>query len=457
MGRRIHDRRTDHSTADEVAEVERHLWEFAKRPDPPGVPEAKLRPGAFLYRVHRVWHSLGRGSGIASHSFRALRDELLQRDPPVRNLQPKLYGTAPLSQADASSLIDVMLETWHVARQKGAGWEATALPLQTEIQEKPADANDLDAIRENLLHTLFKGEDTLLLEEPVGVPPEIFFEERGRSSLALIIPTKGETAAHLSPSNTYGGFSNLVGQFFEAAAQRYAEGQSLPLLIWVLRLRGIRETSEFHQAFHSLAAYSACLTNWYFRLSRKRGAERKRAQDIWDMIIRHGAFAVHGLPKWVTGVDPRGGAIDEDLIDVEPSYFLPTSLPIVLNNHRLVRRHRDQNFGLNVSIEPDSESARPKGGRLNYWLFPDRPGGDHEETADTTGLPVFNAETSPGPDYDLAYGAIYEAVMFHLRFSDDDRSRLSFNTLLEMGWHVLSIMEFQKILLVSSDLDKDSF
>lgn len=190
MGKSHHERRSDRANADDVAEIERQLWEFAKRPDPPSVQEAKLRPGAFLYRVNRVWHSLGRGSGIASHSFRALRDELLKRDPPVRNLQPKLYGTSPLSQSDASHLIDVMLETWHVTRGKGTGWEATALLRTSEAEGQPADAGDLDAICENLLHTLYKGEEALLLEEPVGVPPEIFMEERGNTSLALICPPR---------------------------------------------------------------------------------------------------------------------------------------------------------------------------------------------------------------------------------------------------------------------------
>ncbi|MGI9504801.1 MAG: hypothetical protein ACR2RE_17290, partial [Geminicoccaceae bacterium] len=216
MSSRSHERRTERATAEEVAEIERQLWEFAKRIDPPSVPEAKLRPGAFLWRVHRTWHSLGRGTGgLASRSFRALRDELLTRDPPVRNLQPKLYGNTALSQAEAEQLVDVMLESWHLERGRNGKWQARAL---THAEDgNSAGSHDLEAIRENLLHTLFKGDDHLLLEEAVGVPPEIFFAERGRHSLALIIPTKGETTAHLSPTNLYGGFSSLVGRFIDEA------------------------------------------------------------------------------------------------------------------------------------------------------------------------------------------------------------------------------------------------
>ena len=120
MSSRSHDRRTDRATAEDVAEMERQLWEFAKRIDPPSVPEAKLRPGAFLWRVHRTWHSLGRGTGgLASRSFRALRDELLNRDPPVRNLQPKLYGNTALSQAEAEQLIDVICwKAWRLERNR---------------------------------------------------------------------------------------------------------------------------------------------------------------------------------------------------------------------------------------------------------------------------------------------------------------------------------------------------
>lgn len=455
MGKRHHERRADRASADDVAEVERQLWEFAKRPDPPGVVEAKLRPGAFLYRVHRAWHSLGRGSGIASHSFRALRDELLKRDPPVRNLQPKLYGTSPLSQADASSLVDVMLETWHVGRGKNAGWEATAIPRHAETSGQPADAHDLDVIRENLLHTLFKGEDTLLLEEPVGVPPEIFLKERGLSSLALIIPTKGGMTAHLSPSNVYGGFFRGMEQFFDAASNRLAEGKSAPLMIWVLRLDVIRDNAEFHQSFHSLAIYSACLTNLYLLLSRHRDSQRQ--QERWDTIMNYCAFAVHGLPAWAATTNQGDAAaveqlIDEDLVDLGPEFLLPYSLPIVLNNHRQVKRHHSHEFGLNVTVEPDTESPRPIGGRLNYWLLPDHPRGDLEETAETTGLPVFDAEMSPGPDFDLAYTAVYEAVAHHLDVSQDERSRRSHDTLSSMGWKILTIQEFQESFIVSKAL-----
>lgn len=458
MGKRHHERRADRANADDVAEIERQLWEFAKHPDPPAVPEAKLRPGAFLYRIHRTWHSLGRGSGIASHSFRALRDELLKRDPPVRNLQPKLYGATALSQSDASQLIDVMLETWHLERGKGAIWEVMPLPRPSGGPRKLADERDLDAIRENLLHTLFKGDDNLLLEEPVGVAPELFFKDRGRTSLALIIPTKGETTAHLSPTNLYGGFSSILTHFFDAAIDRYADGQSLPLLIWVLRIGAIRDNTEFHQAFHSLASYSACLTNWYFRLSRRRGAEKKEAQDYWNMIIQHSVFAVYGLPQ--EEKDPHHSSssespIDEDLADIEPGFFLPKSLPVVLSNHRQVRRHRGQDFGLNVSVEADENGMRPLDGRLNYWLLPDRPKDSLEETAETTGLPVFDAEMSPGPDFDIAFSAIYEAASFHLGFSKDERSRLSYNTLSGMGWRTLTVEQFQSTLLISKNLSND--
>lgn len=457
MGRRFQERRTDHASADEVEEMERQLWEFAKRPDPPGVPEAKLRPGAFLYRMHRTWHSLGRGSGIASHSFRALRDELLKRDPPVRNLQPKLYGTSALSQADASTLVDVMLETWHVVRGANGQWNATALQRQGEANNQPADAHDMDAICENLLHTLFKGEETLLLEEPVGVPPEIFLEERGRSSLALMLPTKGETVAHLSPSNIYGGFSSLNSKFIDAALERIANGKTCPLLIWVLRLDLIRDNAEFHQSFHSLAVYSASLTSWYFKLSKNR--DQSRSDDYWNMIIKHCAFAVHGLPAWLRCADKESSSatrINDELIDLGPEFMVPYSLPIVLNNHRQVKKHQGYDFTLAVSLEPDVDGEQPSRGRLNYWIYSDRPPSHLEETADTTGLPYFDAEMSPGRDFDLAYSAIYEATAHHLGFLKSEQSKESLATLRSMGWEILTVEEFQSNLAVSKKLRREA-
>jgi len=277
MSSRSHERRTEHATAEEVAEVERQLWEFAKRIDPPSVPEAKLRPGAFLWRIHNTWHSLGRGTGgLASRSFRALRDELLRRDPPVRNLQPKLYGNTAISHAEAEQLIDVVLETWHLERGRNGKWQAG--PLFYPEESKSASGQDLEAIRDNLLQTLFHGEDALLLEEPVGVPPEIFFEKCGRESLGLVIATSPETIVHLSPSNAQAGFSQLVGRFFKAAKDRDVK----PLLIWIYRLPQIRDNAEFHHAYHALAVHSAAITNWYLRLSRLRGDELKDANHIWS-------------------------------------------------------------------------------------------------------------------------------------------------------------------------------
>ncbi|MGH1480736.1 MAG: hypothetical protein ACRBM6_18715 [Geminicoccales bacterium] len=459
MGKRLHERRTDRASTDDVIEMERQLWEFAKRPDPSAVPEAKLRPGAFLYRVHRAWHSLGRGSGIASHSFRALRDELLKRDPPVRNLQPKLYGTSPLSQADASSLIDVMLETWHVARGTNAGWNATALPRHKEASGQPADARDIDAIRENLLHTLFRGDDSLLLEEPVGVAPEIFYRQRGHTSLALIIPAKSETTAHLSPSNAYGGFSSLLDLFLKDAIERMDAGRPLPVLIWILKLELIRDNAEFHQSFHCLMTYWACITNWYFRLRKIHNIEKEKADAYWDFLIKNCAFVIYGLPDWISGVDSKIREEDKDLIDNQlielgPSFFIPDRLPILLNSHRQVKRHQEQSFSLSVSLEPDLENTTSADGRLSYWLYPDRPRGDLEATAETTGLPVLEAGFSPGEDYDLAFMSTYDAVVYHLGFRDETHSRRSFTTLRAMGWRILTIEQFQRALLVESDLGK---
>ena len=452
---RSHERRTERATAEEVAEIEHQLWEFAKRIDPPSVPEAKLRPGAFLYRVHRTWHSLGRGTGgLASRSFRALRDELLRRDPPVRNLQPKLYGNTALSHAEAEQLIDVMLETWHLERGQNRKWKAG--PLVHPKDSALAENQDLETIRENLLHTLFRGEDQLLLEEPVGVPPEIFMKECGHSSKALIIPTKSETTAHLSPSNAYGGFSSLNGIFFDAANERFLTGNQVPLLIWVLRLQPIRDNAEFHQSFHSLALYSSCLTNWYYRLSRSFDEKREENQQYWDIVNEHCAFVVYGLPEWITETEnpkcPDTKVLDLSLFDLGPDFFVPETLPIEFTNHRHVRRHRDMSFGINVSIEVSNESDQPAGHELRYWLFPGRSADDLEETAETTGLPVFNAEASPGKDYDLVFRAVYDSVLFYNSFDNSNRAQTSFFTLRKMGWRVMNIEQFQKCLAVSRKL-----
>ena len=179
--------------------------------------------------------------------------------------------------------------TWSPAEAE-SGWQRLSctqkgmnLPIGTAVGR----------FRENLLHTIYKGDDHLLLEEPVGVPPEIFMEERGHSSMACIVPTKGETLAHLSPSNAYGGFSSLNGRFIDAALEERAMGRSVPLMIWVLRLDVIRDNAEFHQSFHSLAVYSACLTNWFLRLSRLRDPERDK--DRWNIITNYCAFAVYGF------------------------------------------------------------------------------------------------------------------------------------------------------------------
>ena len=449
---RSHERRTERATAEEITEVERQLWEFVKRIDPPSVPEAKLRPGAFLYRVHRAWHSLGRGTGgLASRSFRALKDELLRRDPPVRGLQPKIYGNTALSHAEAEQLIDVMLETWHLERNRSGKWQAR--PLTHPDNTKSASRQDLETARENLLHTLFKGDEYLLLEEPVGVPPEIFMKERGQSSVALIIPTKSETTAHLSPSNAYGGFSSLVGNFFDAVFERKKMGQPLPILIWALRISAIRDNANFHQDFHCLNLYSASITNWYLRLSRKHGEDRKSAEEYWKIFMQRSAFFIHGLPNWVTSDElDKNSEIDEDLADLSPDDFVPYSLPIVLSNHRLVKRQPHQGFTLNVSIEHDATSERPPSGTLKYWLLPEQPKGDLGETEETTGLPVSDAEISPGRDYDIAFISIYEAVAYKLGLMDDHRSRLSFNTLSRMGWKALRATQLQQCLRAKEEL-----
>ena len=443
MSSRSHDRRTERATAEEVAEVEHQLWEFAKRIDPPSVPEAKLRPGAFLWRLHRTWHSLGRGTGgLASRSFRALRDELLNRDPPVRNLQPKLYGNTALSYAEAEQLIDVMLESWHLEKGRNGKWQAG--PLFYPRESKSAGAQDLEAIRENLLHTVFGSDDHLLLEEPIGVPPEFFLEERGRQSLCLIIATSPETIVHLSPSNAQAGFSQLVGRFFEAADGR----ETTPLLIWIYRLPHIRDNAEFHQVYHALSIHSAAITNWYLRLSRAKAKERESAQHLWDLVVRHCAFAIHGFPDWSDRDGEPTSAVqdaiefDDDLREIDPEFFLPSNLPVKLANHPHVRRYpeHEHKYGLFVDITSQT------GDEIGYWLFPERTRREVDETAETTGLPVFETGSSPGSDYDLAYRAVYQAACSKFGFDHSDEYDAKLKTLEAMGWKIFSIEEVQDTL-----------
>jgi hypothetical protein len=103
---------------------------------------------------------------------------------------------------------------------------------------------------------------------------------------------------------------------------------------------------------------------------------------------------------------------------------------------------------MNVSVESLADDAEGSAAELRYWLFPDRPTGDLEETADTTGMFVFDADMSPGRDFDIAFAAVAEAVSFRLGLSKSDRSRISFNTLVNIGWQILTVKEFQSSLLV---------
>lgn len=459
MGRRLQERRTDRASADEVAELEQQLWEFTKRPDPPAVPEASLRPGAFLYRVYRAWHSIGRGTGIASHSFRALRDELTKRDPPVRNFQPKMYFEVALTYADAKNLLDVMLETWRVERSSGGDWETLPLhnPQMPDLKEKLKIREILRVLRDNLIRTLFKGDDSLLLEEAVGVAPEVFMDERGRNSMALIMPTKGEVVANFSPANAYGGFSNLIERFFGSAIDSHSLDRATPLLIWVIRLPRIRDTFEFHQEFHALAIYSSALTNWFYRLCRQRKDTKRRAEKIWELVTRNSAFVVQGLPASEEN-SPKNPAmrepelIDDDLADIDPEAFLPRTMPGHFNQLPHVRRHQDNHYGLTVSIEGSAQNKEAEGDDIRYWLFPERPKIDISETAETTGLPILDAKESPGADFDSAYKAIFESARYRLGLSNSRQAKASYATLLTQNWKVLSIMDLQKLLMIDDEL-----
>lgn len=448
MSSRNPERRTERATAEDVAEIERQLWEFLKRIDPPSVPEAKLRPGAFLWRVHRTWHDLGRGTGgLASRSFRALRDELLKRDPPVRNLQPKLYGNAPLAQAEAEQLIDVMLESWHLERKSTGKWQAS--PIYHSEGARPAYSQEMETIRGNLLHTLFRGDEQILLEEPLGIPPEFFFEKCGREALGLVIATSPETIVNLSPSNAQAGFSQLVGRFFEAAEDRKAK----PLLIWIYRLPAIRDNPEFHQAYQALAVHSAAITNWYLRLSRFRDEKRNEAGRLWQSVFQHCAFAIHGLsnpthrsPKDEGGDDQP--PLDEDLLEIGPDFFLPQNLPVKLASHPHVRRNPEYSYGMMMEI-----TDQP-GDEVRYWLFPERPKRDLDDTAETTGLPAFATDISPGADYDRAYSAIFQATRSKSGVTSDKIALSKLETLNSLGWRIFSIAELQNALQIDKPLRK---
>jgi hypothetical protein len=141
--------------------------------------------------------------------------------------------------------------------------------------------------------------------------------------------------------------------------------------------------------------------------------------------------------------------VDEDLMDLGPEFFVPYFLPIVLSSHRQIKRNNNHDFGLNVSVGYNPIGKNLEDYKLNYWLFPDQPRQDLEETAETTGLPVFNAELSPGRDFDIAYMAIYRSALHHLGLTNDQRSRISLNTLRSMGWTIFTIEEFQKQLMVT--------
>ena len=221
------ERRTERATAEEVAEVERQLWEFAKRIDPPSVPEAKSRPGAFLYRVHRTWHSLGRGTGgLASRSFRALRDELL-KPRSARAQSPAESSTAirPFHRPKPSNLIDVMLESWHI--QRSAEWKVASLePSDASMMRLRGLQGNQDRgsnTREPSSHSVQGLTIICSLKNQLAYRRKIFLEERGRNRRRpSFIPTKRRNHRLICRRQMlYGGFSSgLVGGFFDAAATR---------------------------------------------------------------------------------------------------------------------------------------------------------------------------------------------------------------------------------------------
>ena len=282
--------------------------------------------------------------------------------------------------------------------------------------------------------------------------PEAFFRESGLRSLALLLPTKAATTAHLSPTNLFGGFSSLIQDFFEAAEEWNERAPHPPLLIWILRLRSIRNNSEFHRSFHTLASYTTCLTNWYLRLCKTRPEKLDQAQALWTSIIQRCVFAVYGLPDWVKEAEVPDQIlsrtdIDQDLVDLDPSFFLPDPLPIAFR-----QRYADQDYGVSIQLELAAANERTSNQGLRYWLFPASPEENFDTLKNSTGMPLFNVDTSPGEDFDLAFRSIYQAAAHYLDFRDDDVSRRSLDTLTHMEWRFLTIEEFQNALLVSQKL-----
>jgi hypothetical protein len=138
----------------------------------------------------------------------------------------------------------------------------------------------------------------------------------------------------------------------------------------------------------------------------------------------------------------------DDLEEIDPEFFLPPTLPVRLANHPHVRRNAEYSYGMMMEI------TDYPGDEVRYWLFPERTRRDLDETAETTGLPAFATEISPGSDYDRAYKAIFQATLSKFGRSPVVEHHSTHSILRSMGWTILSIKELQKDLLVGTNLKK---
>ena len=442
--------------------------------------QTSSEPGEFCWRLIQAWLS------YEHNTFKKLRD-LVEADPVfddlnrVASINAKAYGRSKATKSDAISIAYHIFSSWHNFDEVQSYADAIA-DISNEAQEGLDQKQLAHQLAYELVARLFDGYEgkKFSIEPKKFHNSNQFFENAGKSSVGIIIPTPSEMILGFDGWKLIGQIRTSMSLFFRSGAfgDRNNNRQELPTYIWLINLKRPPKSNpdeHFYGPFYSFMLHVTALLAWGAIEKGRDRTTKSGAFDKWRKDIAGNCiFFVKNLPYpfdnlsmntlkklEVSAVDrSKFEFFDEVLSDLEDGWEL---IPEKISDDLLPELNSDdwdnKRTQLVVTIEEAYRKHAISGSEHNiegvearYWISSYKKINEHS-------LPdIVETPASPNDVLDTAYRSLYLSANYLLDKSNGDQELSKFLTqkLSEIGWMPLKVTDVINAFDIATKHDQNT-
>jgi len=443
---------------------------------------AEPEPGSVIHVLHTVWKS-----GSNAHTQEVLAEWLSflmpNNDIKRPTVQARLEGRSAFTEEECLAFCVLMLDYYLVgeggmvakecANRNGAPQaeqddyrrnvqrqivklcDLVGVDIAKDCIEPVAQEIDLSvgqaAIK--LLNLLLSDQngrlERLYYSTQQGESPSAFYKSRGKSSLAVFIPTPTNEFIQVGgdPAKSVVEFSTLIQEYFK---QRN-EASEPPIHVWIGKKPLAHREDSFAREVLELGTLRAGLVAVKLRL------EHSRSFDTWDKISKNSFVLLQldlinepelrqqlpTMQREMNDLRIDTGAFFPNPIPAELQGDGPTAYIVSIERERSADTLRD---GLSTQ---GSEKPSRNGASVNYWVYSKKVGsivGNQRRSAPNRSA-VRLASPPPGAYWAETYLNLLSACVAHRKAraepsSLDQQDRLGLDALKVRGFVLMDIDEF---------------